>query len=106
MEARIPPGGDPNNLRRSHRRREQDVQEDRPRGDLDGLASALVGTHREDLMANRGAGQPFYKMSGSGNDFVVFDATRGPLPAFENPAAIQTLSARGTGVGADGVVFL
>ena len=56
-------------------------------------------------MANA-SGQPFYKMTGSGNDFVVFDATRGAVAEYEKPEAIQTLSARGTGVGADGVVFL
>lgn len=45
-------------------------------------------------------------MSGSGNDFVVFDA-RGPLAdPWERPDAIQTLCARGTGVGADGAVFV
>jgi diaminopimelate epimerase len=47
-------------------------------------------------------------MSGSGNDFVVFDSRafgRDPDP-LERPSAIQTLSARGTGVGADGVVFV
>lgn len=57
-------------------------------------------------MAPQSAAQRFFKMSGSGNDFVVFagsdEATRG----FENPAAIRTLSARGTGIGADGVVFI
>jgi diaminopimelate epimerase len=46
-------------------------------------------------------------MSGSGNDFVVFDS-RGVEShgAWERPEAIQALCARGTGVGADGVVFL
>lgn len=48
----------------------------------------------------------FYKMSGSGNDFVFFDLTDGDVRELENPRAIQALSARGTGVGADGVVFL
>ena len=48
----------------------------------------------------------FYKMSGSGNDFVFFDASDGDLSEVENAAAIRSLSARGTGVGADGVVFL
>ncbi len=48
----------------------------------------------------------FYKMSGSGNDFVFFDASDGGLRDIENPGAIRALSARGTGVGADGVVFL
>jgi diaminopimelate epimerase len=46
-------------------------------------------------------------MSGSGNDFVVFDS-RGAQSdgVWERPDAIQTLCAHGTGVGADGVVFL
>jgi diaminopimelate epimerase len=50
----------------------------------------------------------FWKMSGSGNDFVVFDARAGGAGAgaWEAPAAIQALCAHGTGVGADGVVFL
>jgi len=50
----------------------------------------------------------FWKMSGSGNDFVVFDSrVSGAEPdPLERPDAIQTLSARGTGVGADGVVFV
>ncbi len=54
----------------------------------------------------RGEGQAFYKMSGSGNDFVVFDSTNGKARQLENPQTIQSLSARGTGVGADGVVFV
>jgi len=48
----------------------------------------------------------FYKMSGSGNDFVFFDLSDGDAPDLENAAAIRALSARGTGVGADGVVFM
>lgn len=48
----------------------------------------------------------FYKMSGSGNDFVFFDLSEGPVGQLESAAAIRALSARGTGVGADGVVFL
>ena len=50
--------------------------------------------------------RPFYKMSGSGNDFVFFDLTDGPAGNLETPEAVRALSARGTGVGADGVVFL
>ncbi|MGH7604477.1 MAG: diaminopimelate epimerase [Gemmatimonadaceae bacterium] len=46
----------------------------------------------------------FFKMTGSGNDFVVF--SDGDAGAFEDPETIRSLSARGTGVGADGVVFL
>jgi len=57
-------------------------------------------------MGTRLDGQRFYKMTGSGNDFVVFDATAGSVSQFENEDAIKSLSARGTGVGADGVVFL
>jgi diaminopimelate epimerase len=54
----------------------------------------------------RGVGQPFYKMTGSGNDFVVFDSTGGKAGYLENAETIRALSARGTGVGADGVVFV
>jgi diaminopimelate epimerase len=65
-----------------------------------------VEPDREDLMAARLEGQKFYKMTGSGNDFVVFDATGGSVAHLENEETIRSLSARGTGVGADGVVFL
>lgn len=51
-------------------------------------------------------GRPFYKMSGSGNDFVFVDARVEPAGELETAAAIQRISARGTGVGADGLVFL
>ena len=57
-------------------------------------------------MEARVEGQRFYKMTGSGNDFVVFNATAGSVSHLENEEAIRSLSARGTGVGADGVVFL
>lgn len=52
------------------------------------------------------ATRQFYKMSGSGNDFVVFDAREEPADALEDAVVIQALCARGTGVGADGVVFI
>lgn len=51
-------------------------------------------------------GQRFYKMTGSGNDFVVLNASAGPARHLENADTIKSLSARGTGVGADGVVFV
>jgi len=57
-------------------------------------------------MAPQTAAQRFFKMSGSGNDFVVFAGSDEAKLEFENPEAIRTLSARGTGVGADGVVFI
>jgi diaminopimelate epimerase len=52
------------------------------------------------------AGRSFYKMSGSGNDFVVVDARQQPPGRLAEPAQIQRICARGTGVGADGIVFL
>ena len=51
-------------------------------------------------------GRRFWKMSGSGNDFVFFDARRDPPGDLASPAAIDRLCARATGVGADGVVFI
>jgi diaminopimelate epimerase len=57
-------------------------------------------------MVARAEGQRFYKMTGSGNDFVVFDSTAGAAAHLENEETIRSLSARGTGIGADGVVFL
>lgn len=52
------------------------------------------------------AGRTFYKMSGSGNDFVILDATRAPAPEFLVAATVQAICARGTGIGADGLVLL
>lgn len=59
---------------------------------------------RADVSTRRG--RPFVKMSGSGNDFVVFDARAEPAGALAEASRIRALCARGTGVGADGVVFL
>jgi len=44
---------------------------------------------------------PFWKMSGSGNDFIVIDNRRGLVPAGEGPALARRLCARGFSVGAD-----
>lgn len=52
------------------------------------------------------AGRAFYKMSGSGNDFVIVDSTSDVPGRLEDPQVIKDVCARGTGVGADGVVFL
>jgi diaminopimelate epimerase len=52
------------------------------------------------------SGRPFYKMSGSGNDFVMIDARDDPPGRLADPAVVQPICARGTGVGADGIVFL
>ena len=51
-------------------------------------------------------GRAFYKMSGSGNDFVVVDARVDPPGRLMDPDTIIRICARGTGVGADGIVFL
>lgn len=51
-------------------------------------------------------GRQFYKMCGSGNDFVFFDARSEPAGVLETPELIRRMCARGTGIGADGVVFL
>lgn len=51
-------------------------------------------------------GRSFFKMTGSGNDFVMIDALRAPRGSLGQPAVIQRVCARGTGVGADGIVFL
>jgi diaminopimelate epimerase len=50
-------------------------------------------------------GVPIYKMSGSGNDFVMLDA-RLSGPEEWSPADMRDVCARGTGIGADGVVFV
>lgn len=50
-------------------------------------------------------GVPVYKMTGSGNDFVMVDA-RVSAPADWTAQDMQAVCARGTGVGADGVVFV
>ncbi|MFL5522866.1 MAG: diaminopimelate epimerase [Gemmatimonadaceae bacterium] len=57
-------------------------------------------------MVARVAGRHFYKMTGSGNDFVVFESAGGSFADLENEETIRSLSARGTGIGADGVVFV
>ena len=59
------------------------------------------------------AGRAFYKCTGSGNDFVFFDARGLPGEASDavrqgvrSPAVIAAVCDRRNGVGADGVVFL
>lgn len=51
-------------------------------------------------------GRRFYKMSGSGNDFVFFDLRDGPAGGLEAGEAIRAMCERRMGIGADGVVFL
>lgn len=51
-------------------------------------------------------GRRFYKMSGSGNDFVMIDARTEPRGALGEAEVIRRVCGRRTGVGADGIVFL
>ncbi len=54
------------------------------------------------------AGRAFWKMSGSGNDFIFFDSRGRGLSAdpLETPAEIASLCRSHLGVGADGIVFI
>jgi diaminopimelate epimerase len=51
-------------------------------------------------------GRTFFKMSGSGNDFIMVDAMREPPGSLSHAETVQRVCARATGIGADGVVFL
>ncbi len=55
---------------------------------------------------SRVAAREFVKMSGSGNDFVMVDARTAPPGELAEPDVISAICARGTGIGADGIVFL
>ena len=57
-------------------------------------------------MTRVGAGRRFFKMTGSGNDFVFFDVRHQPPGELETVSGIRELCAAGTGIGADGVVFV
>lgn len=52
------------------------------------------------------SGTPFTKMTGSGNDFVVFDAREVSRELIEAPEVIRAICNRHNGIGADGVVVL
>lgn len=86
---------------------------------MDGLAPPLVGAARppvsgagkEGAPAVLAAGRSFYKLTGSGNDFVFFDERAlGPGDAaavlLRTPEMIAAVCDRRNGVGADGVVFV
>ncbi|HUR22002.1 MAG TPA: diaminopimelate epimerase [Vicinamibacterales bacterium] len=50
-------------------------------------------------------GREFFKMSGSGNDFVFVDTRSEPPGALASREVIGAICSRGTGIGADGVCF-
>jgi diaminopimelate epimerase len=68
------------------------------------VATALVGHLRSSVTMS--TGRRFWKMTGSGNDFVFFDAMEVPPGTLASVRAIGALCDRRSGVGADGVVFL
>ncbi|MBI3359431.1 MAG: diaminopimelate epimerase [Nitrospirae bacterium] len=49
---------------------------------------------------------PFWKMSGSGNDFVIIDFTKHPIDYEKIPDFVSKVCRRGLSVGADGVIFV
>lgn len=51
-------------------------------------------------------GREFWKLTGSGNDFVFFDARDGHGQDLEQPEVIQAICHRSNGIGADGIVLL
>jgi diaminopimelate epimerase len=51
-------------------------------------------------------GRTFFKMSGSGNDFIMVDAMVEPPGSLAHAETVRRVCARATGIGADGVVFL
>ena len=114
MEEGVSHRGDSHRVRGPLGRDEQDVQLDRTRGRLDGLAPALLGANgrrlefRENLIPATmlPAGRAFYKMSGSGNDFVMVDATKEQAISLYQPETVQVICDRATGIGADGLVLL
>ncbi len=59
---------------------------------MEGAAPAAHGLVRPHLV-----GLPIYKMTGSGNDFVMLDA-RVSAPADWTPEDMQAVCARGTGI--------
>jgi diaminopimelate epimerase len=67
---------------------------------VDGPAPSAAGVVRPHLI-----GLPIYKMTGSGNDFVMVGG-RVSTPDDWTASDIQAACARGTGVGADGLVFV
>ncbi len=67
---------------------------------MDGAPAQTDGLVRPHLV-----GTTIYKMTGSGNDFVMVDS-RHTTPADWSIEDIRAVCARGTGVGADGLVFV
>jgi diaminopimelate epimerase len=49
---------------------------------------------------------PFYKMSGSGNDFIIIDNRKGILEGMDLPQWVTKVCRRGLSAGADGLILV
>ena len=58
------------------------------------------------MSLNFTASIPFYKMQGSGNDFVVIDNERVGIPEAGMKDFAVAVCRRAFGIGADGIFFL
>ena len=67
------------------------------------MATAVLGADRQAVTT---AGRRFWKMTGSGNDFVFIDGRTESVAGLDEPAVVKRLCSRTLGIGADGVVFL
>src|SRR5439155_5824569 len=91
---------DTHRVRGPDRGAQRDEPGHRPGSGLDGGAAPDDGAVRPHL-----AGLAVYKVAGSGNDFVMVDG-RAWGPAEWSVPDIRAVCARGTGIGADGLVFV
>ena len=72
------------------------------------MAAAVVGDYTSRVTGAGDAvveGRTFWKLTGSGNDFVFFDARTGNNAELLNANTIGAICDRRSGVGADGIVF-
>ena len=51
-------------------------------------------------------GREFFKMSGSGNDFVFVDTRLEAAGSLTSPEVVSAICSKGTGIGADGICFV
>src|SRR5437773_11704687 len=100
MAKRVQAPRDSDRVRRPGRGAKQDEPGDRPRGGVEGAAPPVHGLVRPHLI-----GLPIYKMTGSGNDFVMLNA-HVSAPADRTADDMQAVGARGTGIGAEGIALV
>src|SRR5256712_10552935 len=100
MAQRVPPEGNPDRVRRPNRGAKQDEPGDRAGSRVDRSPAQTDGLIRPHLV-----GTTIYRLTGSGTAFVMA-ASRHTTPAELSVDDIRAVCARGTGVGADGLVFV